>query len=71
MHRRELAYRSGDGLDVSLLWDPVDSHLSVRVVDTRADEGFEIPVGEARPLEVFEHPFGFLARYERAHVTAA
>ncbi|HYY33141.1 MAG TPA: hypothetical protein VE693_06085 [Gaiellaceae bacterium] len=71
MHRRELAQRSADGLEVSLLWDPIDDYLSVRVVDTRADETFEVPVGNAKPLDVFEHPFGYLARYEAALLAAA
>jgi len=67
MHRRELAHRSADGLEVSLLWDPLDDCLSVRVEDSRLDEVYEVPVGDAKPLEVFEHPFGYLARYEAAH----
>jgi hypothetical protein len=70
MHRKELAHRSADGLEVSLLWDPLDNWLSVRVTDTRANERFEIPVGDAKPLEVFEHPFGYLARYEAALLAA-
>jgi hypothetical protein len=66
MQRRELAHRSADGLEVSLLWNPLDDRLSVRIEDTRLDEVHEVPVGRARPLEVFEHPFGYLARYEAA-----
>jgi hypothetical protein len=70
MHRKELAHRSADGLEVSLLWDPLDDWLSVRVIDTRADETFEVPVGDAKPLEVFEHPFGYLARHEAGLLAA-
>jgi hypothetical protein len=70
MQRRELAHRSGDGLEVSLLWDPRDDWLSVRVLDTRSGDSFEVPVGDARPLDVFDHPFAFLARYEDALVAA-
>jgi hypothetical protein len=70
MHRKELAHRSAYGLEVSLLWDPLDNWLSVRVIDTRANETFEVPVGDAKPLEVFEHPFGYLARYEAALLAA-
>jgi hypothetical protein len=71
MHRKELAHRSADGLEVSLLWDPEDDWLSVHVVDTKANEAFEVPVGDAKPLEVFEHPFGYLARYEASLLAAA
>jgi hypothetical protein len=71
MARRELAHRSGDGLEVSLLWDPRDDWLSVRVLDSRSGDSFEVPVGDARPLDVFEHPFAYLARYEAAFLAAA
>jgi hypothetical protein len=70
MQRRELAKRSGDGLEISLLWDPRDDFLSVRVEDTRMGDVYEVPVGDARPLDVFEHPFGYLARYQTAPVAA-
>jgi hypothetical protein len=64
MHRRELAHRSTDGLEVTLLWDPVDDDLTVRVEDRRSGDVYQVPVGNASPLEVFEHPFGYLARHE-------
>jgi hypothetical protein len=71
MARRELAHRSGDGLEVLLLWDSRDDWLSVRVLDSRSGDSFEVPVGDARPLDVFEHPFAYLARYEDGLVAAA
>jgi hypothetical protein len=70
MARRELAHRSGDGLEVSLLWDPRDDSLSVCVRDTREDARYDIPVVDAKPLDVFEHPFAYLARYEDALLAA-
>lgn len=70
MHRRELAHRSADGLEVTLLWDPRDDSLSVRVKDTREGARFDIPVENAKPLEVFEHPFAYLARYDSALLAA-
>ena len=70
MHRRELAHRSADGLEVSLLWDPRDDSLSVRVKDAREGARYDIPVQDARPLDVFEHPFAYLARYEAALLAA-
>jgi hypothetical protein len=70
MARRELAHRSGDGLEVTLFWDPRDDSLSVRVHDAREDARFDLPVVDARPLEVFEHPFAYLARYEAALLAA-
>jgi hypothetical protein len=61
MRRRELAYRENGGLIVSLLWDPSDDALTVTVLDGQTGEALEIPVGDARPLEVFEHPFAYAA----------
>ena len=70
MQPRELTQRSGDGLEVSLLWHPDDDSLSVRIEDTRMGDVYEVPVGDAHPLDVFEHPFGYLARHEAAPVAA-
>ena len=62
MRKRELAYRENGGLAVSLLWDPVDDALTVAVRDGQTDEALEIPVADANPLEVFNHPFAYAAR---------
>jgi hypothetical protein len=70
MPRRELAGRSGDGLEVTLLWDPRDDSLAVVVRDTREGVRFEIPVEGARALDAFEHPFAYLARYRAALLAA-
>jgi hypothetical protein len=70
MHLRELAHRSADGLEISLLWDPRDDSLSVRVTDAREDARYDIPVEDAKPLDVFEHPFAYLARYEASLLAA-
>jgi hypothetical protein len=58
---RELAHRSGDGVEVSLFWSPADGSLTVIVDDAKAEERFEL---EARPdnaLEVFYHPYAYVA----------
>jgi hypothetical protein len=61
--RHELAHRSSNGLDVSLLWTRSTNTVSVFVQDELYDEAFEIAVapGES-PLAVFTHPFAFAAR---------
>jgi hypothetical protein len=56
---RELAYRSHDGVAVTLLWWPGDDHLTVTVVEDETGSGFEIPVGRRRPLDVFYHPYAY------------
>ena len=59
---RELDHRSGDGIEVWLLWAPADDRVIVSVHDARTGEAFEIevePAEEAR--EVFLHPFAYAA----------
>lgn len=62
MERKELAHRSSDGLEVSLLWDPRDDGLAVLVMDARLGVSLELPVHGESPLEVFHHPFAIAAR---------
>lgn len=56
---RELARRTNDGVEVTLLWTPADDRLTVVVEDAKLDERFEL---EARPdnaLEIFYHPYAY------------
>jgi hypothetical protein len=62
MERKELAHRSSDGLEVSLLWNPGDDSLAVLVVDARLGVTLELPVRGESPLEVFHHPFAVASR---------
>ena len=43
----ELAHRTSDGLDVSLVWDRVSGTLRIVVVDSRSGVSFELPAREA------------------------
>lgn len=61
---RELDYREGDGLEVSLVWYPAEDGIAVKVLDTRTGERFEIPVDPASARDAFEHPFAYAARDE-------
>ncbi len=56
---RELDHRSGDGIDVSLLWDPVTDGVSIQVVDTRSGEILAFPVAADEALTAFHHPYAF------------
>jgi hypothetical protein len=55
----ELASRSSDGLDVSLVWRKRNGsdEVGVLVTDFRQGEYFEIPAEPARALDVYHHPF--------------
>ena len=60
---RELDHRSTDGLEVTLLWDAVNDVVTVAVVDTKADDAFEVVVGERdNALDVFHHPYAYATR---------
>jgi hypothetical protein len=59
--RRELASRSGDGLEVTLAWATRDGtdEVVVSVTDHREGAYFEIPAEPAHALDVYYHPFAF------------
>ena len=57
---RELHHRSGDGIDVWLMWDPGTDSVHVRVNDRKAGNAFEIPVtSPSAAMDVFHHPFAY------------
>jgi hypothetical protein len=60
MHE-ELASRESNGIRVSLIWSRSDDNLMVTVHDASTDSAFEIAVGQASPLDVFNHPFAHAA----------
>jgi hypothetical protein len=56
---RELDARSGDGLDIRLLWSPADNTVIVTVADLRSGELFIIPVAAREAHDAFQHPFSY------------
>ena len=56
---RELAYRSQNGLEVTLLWDPRSNEVSVEVIDQLDESGFRLPIAGHLALEAFHHPFAY------------
>ena len=56
---RELAHRKGDGLEVTLFWQPATDRLTVRVCDHRRGARMEIPAQPERALDVYHHPFAY------------
>jgi hypothetical protein len=60
---RELDSRTGDGIEVRLLWCQTVGRVTAAVTDTKTGEAFELPVGEGeRALDVFHHPYAYAAR---------
>ncbi len=69
---RELDRRTGDGIEVRLLWCQDDGYVTVAVIDTKTGEAFEPPVREGeRPHEVFHHPYAYAARPQHRRVPTA
>ena len=58
---RELARRSNDGVEVTLLWGKADNRLLILVVNTCSLEAFGLEAEPAAALDVFDHPFAYAA----------
>ena len=56
---KELDYRSHDGLEVTLLWDPQTNEVSVDVVDERHENSFRLTVDPGSALDAFHHPYAY------------
>ena len=59
---RELAHRSGDGLEVTLLWCPSNrqsNSVVVCVYDSRSGAYFEITPEPYLALHAYRHPFAY------------
>jgi hypothetical protein len=59
--RKELAHRSSDDMDVTLIWVQSDGEdeAVVCVCDRREDAYFEIPTKPYLAVEVYYHPFAY------------
>ena len=57
--RRELARRSGAGVDVTLYWHPTLDELIVCVWDERHGAYFEIRPQRYLALDVYHHPYAY------------
>ena len=58
----ELAHRSDEGLEVSLLWKETTGELLVTVLDARSGELLEVVAQRENALDVFNHPSAYPAR---------
>jgi hypothetical protein len=59
---RELSHRHGDGIDVTLFWNPQTNEVFVAVVDERLGEAFELGVPASDALDAFRHPYAYAER---------
>lgn len=63
--RRELAHRTCDGIEVTLLWSKPSTQVTVAVLDTRSYEALEFEVDGSAALDAFNHPYAYAARRVR------
>jgi hypothetical protein len=56
---QELAVRSSNGIEVSLLWSRPGNSLTVLVWDERLGESFTLPARRDNALDVFYHPYAY------------
>jgi hypothetical protein len=64
----ELNSRSGDGVDVALLWQQCDNKALVVVFDHRTGEAFRLDVRENdNALDMFHHPYAYAAHRRVDH----
>jgi hypothetical protein len=68
---RELAHRSHDGLEVTLLWDPRSNQVSVDVVDDRHDNSFTLAVHPESALDAFNHPYAYAPAWIELNTSSA
>ena len=58
---RELAQRTSDGLEVTLLWSKSRDRIKVAVADSKTGDEFRFDVAGSNALSAFYHPFVFAA----------
>jgi hypothetical protein len=58
---KELDFRSNDGLEVALRWQPETNQLSVSVYDSKTGDDFDIEVDPAEAIDAFHHPYAYAA----------
>jgi hypothetical protein len=59
---KELDTRTSNEIEVSLLWNPNDGRVCVRIVDWSTEEEIELDVDPAHALDAFHHPYAYAAR---------
>lgn len=58
----ELDHRNGDGIDVTLLWNPGTGRVSLGVIDERSGEALMFEVNGADAMAAFHHPYAYAPR---------
>ena len=59
--RRELAQRTSDGIEVTLLWTKSTNVITIAVIDSHSAEELEFEVDGTFALDAFNHPYAYAA----------
>ncbi len=57
----ELAHRTSNGLDITLLWSRRSGRLMIAVSDIVTGDSFSLDAPRDRALDVYNHPFAYAA----------
>ena len=61
IERHELAHRTSDGIEVTLLWTKATNRVAIAVADTHSGEELEFEVAGSHALDAFNHPYAYAA----------
>ena len=64
--RRELAHRTTNGIEVTLLWAESTNTVTLAVADMHSGEELEYDVDGSRALDAFNHPYAYAAGTDTA-----
>lgn len=64
--RRELAQRTGDGIEVTLYWNKPIDRVTIVVFDLRSAETLEFEIDGRAALDAFNHPYAYAATRAQA-----
>jgi hypothetical protein len=64
--RRELAQRTGDGIEVTLYWNEPTDRVTIVVFDLRSGEALEFEIDGKAALDAFNHPYAYAATRAQA-----
>jgi hypothetical protein len=70
--RRELAQRTSDGIEVTLLWSESTNAITIAVIDSHSAEEIEFEVDGSSALDASNHPYAYAAtdRVRSGHAIA-
>jgi hypothetical protein len=69
--RQELAQRTSDGIQVTLLWTKSTNAITIVVIDSHFAEQLEFAVDGRSALDAFNHPYAYAAAHRARNAPAS